>query len=65
MPAPTDDDFTLPPDLKLEQIIKLPQVAKMRGTSVDTIKRHEPHNIIQLSPRRLGMRLKHALRLAE
>jgi hypothetical protein len=63
MPAPTDNRVKLPEQLELDRIITLPQAAELRGTSVDTLKRRCRDKIIQLSPRRLGMRLRDALLL--
>jgi len=48
---------------RLDRIIPLSKAAELRGVSIDTLKRREPENIIRLSPRRLGMRLRHALML--
>jgi hypothetical protein len=50
--------------IEREKIIPLREVARLRGTHIDTIKRNEPHHIVRLSERRLGMRLKHALLLS-
>jgi hypothetical protein len=52
-------------ELELEKIVGLGQAAELSGESVDQIKRHRSQYIIRLSERRLGMRLKHALRLDE
>ena len=56
--------LTLSPELELERIIPLDQVSELSSESTDTIKRNHPDKIIRLSKRRLGMRLKDALRLA-
>ncbi len=57
--------YILPPSLELEKIISLREAEQISGESEDTIKRHRPEVIIRLSRRRLGIRVKHALRLAE
>jgi hypothetical protein len=55
--------------LELESFVPLPEVARLRSTSIDTLKREDEKNppdqkkIKQLSARRKGMRLKHALML--
>jgi hypothetical protein len=65
---------TIPTELsaiELERILSLQDAAKLRSDSVDNIKREdkkrvargEASQIIRLSERRLGMRLKHALML--
>ena len=61
MPAPTDDDFSLPPSLELERIITLREAEKVSSLSADSWKRHHPDKIIEMSPRRLGVRLRDAL----
>lgn len=63
MPAPADDDFRLPPALELERIITLQEAEKVSSLSVDSWKRRHPDKIIELSPRRLGVRLRDALML--
>jgi hypothetical protein len=35
----------------------LQEAARLRGVSIDTLKRHHRHQFIRLSERRLGMRL--------
>jgi hypothetical protein len=57
--------------IELESIRPLAECAKLRGDSTDTIVREdkrrvargEPSQIVRLSERRVGMRLKHALKL--
>jgi len=51
--------------IELMKIIPLDQAAKKRGCSVDTLKRHDADNVIQISPRRLGKRLYRALLLPQ
>ena len=63
MSTPTDDGFKLPPALELERIITLPEAEKVSSLSVDSWKRRYRHKIIELSPRRLGVRLRDALML--
>jgi hypothetical protein len=63
--SPSDDDFKLSPELELEQIISLQKTEEVSGLSVDSWKRHHADKIIELSPRRLGVRLRHALMLGK
>jgi hypothetical protein len=56
-------DFKLSPDLELKRIIPLPQAAKISSLSVDSLKRHHADLLVQLSPRREGMRVGDALML--
>src|SRR5262245_61957471 len=59
--------------VELDRILTLDEAAAMQSTSPDTLLREdakrvargEPSQILQLSDRRRGMRLRHALRLAE
>jgi hypothetical protein len=61
--SPSDDDFRLSPEVELEKIISLKSAQKVSGLSPDSWKRHHPDKIIELSPRRRGVRLRHALML--
>jgi hypothetical protein len=64
MPAPVDDDFKLSPDLELQRIITLQEAEKISSLSSDSWKRHHSDKIIEMSPRRLGVRLRDALMLS-
>jgi hypothetical protein len=57
--------FQLSPALELERIVPLELVIELTTLSRDTIKRCHKDKLIQLSPRRLGMRLRDALMLKE
>jgi hypothetical protein len=50
--------------LELESVKPLPEVEKITSLSSDTLKRHHPDKIVKLSPRREGMKLRHALAIA-
>jgi hypothetical protein len=56
------NDLELSP-LDLERIVPLAEAARLRGVSEDTLRRHDSDKILQLSPRRQGMRVRHALAL--
>jgi hypothetical protein len=61
-PYPHGPPFVVKPTwVELERIVSLQQAARLKGVSVDTLKRRYAHLIINLSPRRRGMKLKHAL----
>jgi hypothetical protein len=62
-PMSTDDDFKLPPRLELDQIIYLQEAEQISSLSPDSWKRNHPEKIVELSPRRLGIRLRDALML--
>lgn len=51
--------------LELESVKTLPKVSEITSLSVDTIERRYPKYVVQLSPRRKGMKLKHALEIAK
>jgi hypothetical protein len=53
----------LPDDLRLKRIIPLREAADLCGVSEDTLRRNHADKCIQVSPRRLGMRLGDALML--
>jgi hypothetical protein len=48
-------------EIELLRIAPLPEAAQLRGVSVRTLKRNDPHLIIQVSKRRQGMRVGDAL----
>ena len=50
--------------LELERILELPEVEEITSLSVDSIKRHHRDKLVNLSPRRLGMKLRNALAIA-
>jgi hypothetical protein len=50
-------------NLERERIASLTEAAQLRGVSEDSLKRNDRDKILQLGPRRLGMRVKHALML--
>jgi hypothetical protein len=47
--------------IDLERVVDLKTAASLKSISVDTLKRRYSDQIIDLSPRRRGMKLKHAL----
>ena len=63
MTTRTDDGFKLPPALELDRIISMREAEEVSSLSVDSLKRHHADKLIELSPRRLGMRLRDALML--
>ncbi len=63
MPTPADDDFKLPPELALDQIISLQKAEKISSLSSNSWKRHHADKVVEMSPRRLGVRLRDALML--
>jgi hypothetical protein len=52
-------------DLALARIVTLREAAQLAGCSEDTLKRRHSSKIIRISPRRLGMRIRDALFLAD
>ena len=58
-----DDDFKLSPDLELQRIITLQEARNISSLSSNSWKRHHSDKIIEMSPRRLGVRLRDALML--
>jgi hypothetical protein len=48
-------------ETRLDRILTLKEAATIMNVSIDTIKRNHKGKIIELSPRRRGMRLRHAL----
>jgi hypothetical protein len=50
--------------VELQRIVDLKEASRLSGLSVDGIKRHHSDKIIDLSPRRRGMRIADALLLS-
>jgi hypothetical protein len=53
----------LPLELELERLVSLPAAALLMDVSEDTLERHLGKYIVNIGPKRRGMRLKHALML--
>ena len=51
--------------LELERIAPLTEAARLRGVHPDTLRETDADKIIRQSPRREGMRVKHALKLED
>jgi hypothetical protein len=47
--------------VEMQRVVSLAEAARLRGVSIDTLKRTQRDKIIRLSPRRLGMRVFDAL----
>ena len=56
-------DLGLTP-LELESVIKMDEVERITSLSRETVGRVYPKLVVKLSPRRSGMKLKHALAIA-
>jgi hypothetical protein len=63
MSAAADNGFKLPPALELDRIISMQEAEEVSSLSVDSWKRHHADKLVELSPRRLGVRLRDALML--
>lgn len=50
--------------IELQRIVDLKEASRLSGLSIDTIKRRHLSKIIDLSPRRRGMRVRDALMIA-
>jgi hypothetical protein len=62
-PADKDDDYKLPSGYELDRIITLDQAAKISSLSRWAWQRSHPDKVVQLSPKRYGVRLRDALML--
>jgi len=58
-----DKNFKLPSALELDRIITLQEAEEVSSLSVDSWKRHHSDKVVELSPRRRGVRLRDALML--
>jgi hypothetical protein len=69
MPARRFDAATADPKSaepwELERIVPLSEAVRISNLSEDTWRRRHADKLVRLSPRRLGVRLRHALMLPE
>ena len=61
MPGATKRRYRLPPELELERLVSLKEAHEISGLSPDAWRDNYPDLIVRLSPRRLGIKLKHVL----
>ena len=61
MPGATKRRYQLPRELELERIVTLREAHEISGLSPDAWRDNYKHLILQLSPRRQGVKLKHVL----
>jgi hypothetical protein len=54
---------TLSFEIEMERIVPLKEAARLAGCSPDTLKRNHRNKIVQISDRRIGMRVRDALQL--
>jgi hypothetical protein len=50
--------------LELERVLPMSEVEEITSLSIDSINRHHKEKVVELSPRRRGMKLKDALAIA-
>jgi hypothetical protein len=65
MPGATKRRYQLPSELELERIVTLREAHEISGLSPDAWHSNYPNLIIQLSPRRQGIKLKHVLNVGQ
>jgi hypothetical protein len=58
---PVANPATTPTWLELERVCLMPEVARVTTLSNDTIKRRYRHYLVNLSQRRIGMKLRHVI----
>jgi hypothetical protein len=57
--------YRLPPELELERIVTMTEAYELSGLSPDAWRDNYPELIIQLSPKRQGIKLKHVLNVGQ
>jgi hypothetical protein len=55
--SPDTAKFTV----EMQRVVNLAEAARLRGVSIDTLRRTQRDKFVKLSPRRLGMRVFDAL----
>jgi hypothetical protein len=63
MSKSNDDDLPNPTPVELNRIVSLAEASRLSSLSVDTLRDQFSEKIVQLSPKRAGMRVGHALML--
>jgi hypothetical protein len=63
MPKSNDDELPNPTPVELNRIVSLAEATRLSSLSVDTLRDQFSEKIVQLSPKRAGMRVGHALML--
>lgn len=58
-----NDGLPEPTAIELNRIVSLAEASRLSSLSVDTLRDRFPEKIVQLSPKRSGMRVGHALML--
>ena len=52
-------------EIEMQRIVPLKEAARLAGCSADTLKRNHRDKIVQISDRRIGMRIRDALQFGE
>jgi hypothetical protein len=65
MPGASKRRYKLPLELELERIVTLREAHEISGLSPDAWRDNHKDKIIQLSPRRQGIKLKHVLSVGQ
>jgi len=65
MPGAATRRYTLPVALEGERIISVVEAAEICGVSADTLRRRYGHLILNISPRRRGIRLRDVLSIGQ
>jgi len=60
----TEKNNRQPTWLELERVLERPEIEDLTSLSIDTLKRHHRDKFVNLSPRRIGMKLRDALAIA-
>jgi hypothetical protein len=61
----SSNNTPLSAEIEMARIVPLKEAARLAGCSADTLKRNHPDKIVQISDRRVGMRVRDALQLGE
>jgi hypothetical protein len=63
--SPKFTDLALRREIELDRIAPPAECERLSGADWDTLRRRHPDKVIQISPRRVGMRVRHALMLED
>ena len=65
MPRAQKRRYKLPPELELERVVTLEEAYAISSLSPDAWRDNYPDLVIQLSPKRQGIKLKHVLAVGQ
>jgi hypothetical protein len=64
-PAKEPHKLELSREMELERVLTLKEAAEMTGLSIDSFRTHYKHLLLQLTPRRYGVKLRSVIKIGK